>query len=284
VINRVFKSVRLLALPYEKDTAHLSSLDSEFGQKVRALDQLLMAEARPVTLVSESNTAVCYQGTPATIAAAVGDIFAQARTLSKDGSYTAPRVRDFATRDANSAVASCRDAFYSAAAHWVNPGCEDHCSEGGCQVVHDWLAPARDTAERCFAEATKKWREGGNPFGASVLDPAQKQLSDDTQHRANELHNAWQQANSVDADRTKHESQTREVRRWGPEPCSGRYGGKCRKFHGKPKYQDFCTYAKYGVDNRSCTFKRCEALIGCTGWTETSSYDKEIAKETRNVC
>ena len=167
----MFKSVRLQALPYEKDASQLLSLNSEFGQKVRVLDQLLIAEARPVTLVSESNAAVCYQGTPATIAAAVGDIFTQARSLAKDGSCTAPRVRDFVTRDANSTVEYCRDAFYSAAASWANPVCEDRCSDSGCDVVYNWLAPARTAAERCFAEATNKWRAGGRPLWRECPGP-----------------------------------------------------------------------------------------------------------------
>jgi hypothetical protein len=152
-------------------------------------------------------------------------------------------------------------------------------------VVHEWLAPARAAAENCFVDATAKWREGGNPFGPSVLDPALKQLNADTQHRADELHNAWQQANSVDPARTQHESHTREVSHYGPKQCSSRYGGKCVMDHfGGEKYADFCHYSTFIVESRSCTFKRCGVSLGCSDWAESTRYDKEASRATREVC
>jgi hypothetical protein len=286
VINQVFKSIDLFALPYEKDLAKLRDPSSDFGKKMRSIDEQAVRKMKPVTLVSESIAAVRYAGTPATIAAAVGDIYTQANALSKTGFYGAPRVRDFVSRDGAKAAATCKTAFQTAAAKWATPTCEARCSgEGrGCQVVHEWLAPARAAAEKCFVDATVKWRAGGNPFGASVLDPALKQLNADTQHRADELHNAWQQANSVDPARTQHESRTREIRRWGPNQCSNRYGSKCYVVGGGRKYADFCTYAEYVVEARSCTFKRCGASLGCTNWKETSRYEKEVGRDKRNVC
>ncbi len=117
-----------------------------------------------------------------------------------------------------------------------------------------------------------------------MLDPALKQLNADTQHRADELHNAWQQANSVDPARAQHKSRTRELRRWGPEQCSKRYGGSTYVIVGGKEYADFCTYAEYAVEARSCTFKRCGASLDCSDWKETSRYEKEIAREKKNVC
>jgi hypothetical protein len=90
-----------------------------------------------------------------------------------------------------------------------------------------------------------------------MLDPALKQLNADTQHRADELHNAWQQANSVDPARAQHKSRTRELRRWGPEQCSKRYGGSTYVIVGGKEYADFCTYAEYAVEARSCP-RMCE--------------------------
>jgi hypothetical protein len=285
VINQVFKSIDLFALPYEKDLNKLSDPTSDFGKKMRSLDEQVVRQMKPVTLVSESNVAVRYAGTPATIAAAVGDIFTQAKALSKTGFYGAPRVRDIVTRDAAKAAGACLATFQTAYEKKAATACEARCSgEGrGCQVVHEWLAPARTAAEKCFVDATAKWREGGNPFGASVLDPALKQLNADTQHRADELHNVWQQANSVDPARTQHESRTRELRRWGPEQCSKRYGGRTYVIVGGKEYADFCTYAEYAVEARSCTFKRCGASLGCTDWAETTRFEKEVAREQKSV-
>jgi hypothetical protein len=286
VINLVFKEILFFALPYAKDEAQLRDLSSVFGKKLRAMDEAMAPLMRPVTLVSEDDSALCYQGNAAAIAAAVEDIFTQSKTLAQKGFYAAPRVRDFVSRDALGAVATCGAAFAATAARWATPQCEVRCGgwTGGCQVVHEWLAPARTAAENCFVDATANWRPDGDPFGASVLDPALKQLNADTQHRADELHNAWQQANSVDPARTQHESRTRELRRWGPNQCSSRYGGRCYRIAGPSKYADFCTYAEYAVEARSCTIKNCEATLGCSDWKETSRYEKEIAREKRNIC
>jgi hypothetical protein len=151
-------------------------------------------------------------------------------------------------------------------------------------VVYEWLAPARSAAERCFVDETVNWRPDGDPFGASVLDPALKQLNADTQHRADELHNAWQLANSVDPARTQHESRTREVSRGRASQCSKRYGGRCYGIVGPSKYADFCTSATYAVEARSCTSKQCGVSLGCTDWTETSRFEKEVEKTRQNMC
>jgi hypothetical protein len=147
--------------------------------------------------------------------------------------------------------------------------------------VREWLAPARTATAKCFAEAILKWRNPKDDFIGTVLALALEHLMFYTQHRANELHNAWQQANSVDPALTK--LQTRQRLAWGGvnKKCSQNSGGHVPSFHqhelgfgGAAPSFDFCTRFTYIVESRSCMYKRCGAEQ-CTEWQETARYDEE---------
>lgn len=168
--------------------------------------------------------------------------------------------------------------------------CHDECSgeAGGCEVARQWTQPARSAAETCFAAGTAKWRGRGSgaedPFGPSVLDPALAQLQATVQSKADALRDAWQYANSVNPARTLTANRIREVSRWGPFRDGDRYGGYCYGIAGPQKFGDYVTMGTLAVEARTSDYKRCGSFTGPPQWLEVNRFNKEIAREARNLC
>jgi hypothetical protein len=222
VINHVFKDVKLFALPHGGNEGIRRDPDGALWQKLQAVDQQLMAAALPVTLLSESDSEVRYEGTPTTIASAMENTIARFHTSARARFFASPRARETAAREATAVASACYQKYHDAVTDNVTLACGAR-HEG---AFFDALVPARAAAEECFVLGTAEWRAGGDPRTADMLNHTLRELMDRIRYREDMLRHEW-------FEKTR-------VSDW--EKCSANYGPRCHPFHPKRRYADFSRY------------------------------------------